>query len=168
MDRRQFVAVVGGAALTASVRSAEEQAKEPGKTVSPASGSATENAGARQNTWLPLDWWHVEHQDNVELRQGRPEWVPEATYEDPTFDYLGFWPCVWQDAASGQWRMLYFATGIPLTLMGAESDDGVHWHPMNRPDMNLTRLRRGPNLRRNTSVLQCQRHVPMSAQGAAT
>ena len=73
MDRRQFVAAVGGVALTASVSSAEEQAKEPGKKVSPASGSATENAGARQNTWLPLDWWHVEHQDNVELRQGRPE-----------------------------------------------------------------------------------------------
>jgi hypothetical protein len=44
MDRRQFVAAVGGAAWTASVRSAEEQAKEPGKTVSPASGSAPDRA----------------------------------------------------------------------------------------------------------------------------
>jgi len=122
MDRRQFVAAVGAAALTASLRSAEEQAKEPGKTVSPASRAATENAGARQNTWLPLDWWQVEHQDNVELRQGRPEWVPEATYEDPTFDYLGFWPFVWRDAASGQWRMLYFAIGI----QGTDKDKATH------------------------------------------
>jgi hypothetical protein len=145
MDRRQFVAAVGGAALTASVRSAEEQAKEPRKTVSPASGFSPENTGARENTWLPLDWWHVEHQDNVELRQGRPEWVPEATYEDPTFDYLGFWPCVWQDAASRQWRMLYFATGIPLTLMGAESDNGIHWRPMNRPDIKVAGEKYAPN-----------------------
>ena len=32
---------------------------------------------------------------------------------------------------SGGRGMLYFGSGIPLTLMGAESDDGVHWQPMN-------------------------------------
>ena len=39
-------------------------------------------------TWLFWDWWHIEHQDNVALRQGRPRWVREATYEDPVFDYV--------------------------------------------------------------------------------
>jgi hypothetical protein len=24
------------------------------------------------STWLPLDFWHIEHQDNVELREGLP------------------------------------------------------------------------------------------------
>ena len=52
-------------------------------------------------TWLFWDTWHLEHQDNVELCQGRPEWIPEATYEDPGFDYLGCWPQVYRDGASG-------------------------------------------------------------------
>ena len=50
--------------------------------------------GNSGSTWLFLDWWHMEHQDNVVIRQGKPKWIPEATYEDPTFDYLGFWPHV--------------------------------------------------------------------------
>jgi hypothetical protein len=41
--------------------------------------------------------------------------------------------------------MLYFATGIPLTLMGAESDDGIHWRPMNRPDIKVTGEKYAPN-----------------------
>ena len=41
------------------------------------------------------NWWHIEHQDNARIAQGRPQWRPEATDEDPTFDYLGFWPRVW-------------------------------------------------------------------------
>jgi hypothetical protein len=98
-----------------------------------------------ESTWLPLDWWHIEHQDNVKLQQGQPEWVPEATYEDPNFDYLGFWPSVWQDTESRQWRMLYFATGLPLTLMGAESDDGIRWRPINRPDIKVIGEKYAPN-----------------------
>ena len=74
MDRRQFVAAVGGAALTASVRSEPGQADEPRKAENSAPGTVPENALDRESTWRPLDWWHVEHQDNVELRQGRPEW----------------------------------------------------------------------------------------------
>lgn len=86
-------------------------------------------------TWLFWDAWHLEHQDNVGLQQGRPEWIPGATYEDPNFDYLGCWPCVYRDAASGMWRMLYIVSGFPLSVMGAESEDGIHWRPMDRPDI---------------------------------
>ena len=86
-------------------------------------------------TWLFWDWWHIEHQDNVALRQGQPEPVQEATYEDPTLDYLGMWPRVWRDDESGRWRMIYAGSGFPMCVMGAESDDGVHWRPMDCPDV---------------------------------
>ena len=80
-------------------------------------------------TWLFWDQWHIEHQDNVQVCQSKPKWIPEATYQDPGFDYLGFWPKVWRDAVSGQWRMLYFGSGAPLTLLAAESSDGIDWKP---------------------------------------
>lgn len=55
------------------------------------------------------DWWHIEHQDHARIARGRPVWHSEATDEDPTFDYRGFWPRVRQDEAFGGWRMLYDA-----------------------------------------------------------
>jgi hypothetical protein len=85
--------------------------------------------------WLFWDWWHIEHQDNVQLCQGRPQWVPEATYEDPGFDYLACWPAIWRDEQSGLWRMVYPIAGFPLYLMGAESEDGVHWRAMDAPEV---------------------------------
>jgi hypothetical protein len=86
--------------------------------------------------WLFWDWFHVEHQDNATIRQGDPVWVPEATYEDPVFDYLGFWPRVFRDDQSGHWKMLYLGSGFPMTLLGAESEDGIAWKPMDRPDVD--------------------------------
>ena len=96
-------------------------------------------------TWLFWDTWHLEHQDNVELCQGRPEWIPEATYEDPGFDYLGCWPQVYRDEASGRWQMLYIISGFPLSVMGAESDDGICWQPMDRPDIQPPGGKLAPN-----------------------
>jgi len=96
-------------------------------------------------TLLFWNWWSIEHQDNARIVQGRPRWRPEATYEDPTFDYLGFWPRVWKDKDAGCWRMLYFGSGIPLTLMGAESADGIHWQPMDRPDIRPQGEKYAPN-----------------------
>ena len=61
--------------------------------------------------------------------------MPEATYEDPSMDYLACWPAVFRDEPSGKWQMLYPISGFPLNLMGAESEDGVHWKPMDRPDI---------------------------------
>jgi len=87
-------------------------------------------------TWLFWDLWHIEHQDNIELCQGQPEWQSEATYEDPGVDYLGFWPTVYRDESCNLWRMLYFGSGFPLTLMGAESEDGIHWRPLKRDDIH--------------------------------
>jgi len=33
------------------------------------------------------------------------------------------------------WRMLYIISGFPLSVMGAESEDGIHWRPLDRPDI---------------------------------
>ncbi len=91
------------------------------------------------------DWEKIEHQDNARIAQGRPEWQPEATYEDPTFDYLGSWPTVFRDDSAGCWRMLYIGSGLPLTVLGAESSDGVHWQPMDRPDIRPEGEKYAPN-----------------------
>lgn len=131
MRRRDFAKALGATALVSTgVGWRHVQADEPRNEA-----TAERSQRPRLKTWLFWDWWHIEHQDNAELCQGRAEWQPEGTYEDPTFDYLGCWPTVWQDAQSGGWRMLYCNTGFPLTLMGAESDDGVRWRPVNCPNV---------------------------------
>lgn len=86
--------------------------------------------------WHFWDWWHIEHQNNTELVQGRPKWVPEGTYEDPTLDYLASWPTVYRDESTDTWRMLYPMSGFPLSLMGAESDDGIHWAPIDAKNID--------------------------------
>ena len=85
--------------------------------------------------WLFWDWWHIEHQDNAQILQGKPTWEPDGTYEDPAFDYLGMWPTVYYDEKSGKWRMYYAASGFPIAIMGAESEDGIKWEPMNCPEI---------------------------------
>ena len=139
MDRRRFIKTVstaGTAVLLARQSSAAQQ---------PTVGAGAEHAAPRRKTWLFWDWWHIEHQDNVELCQGEAKWQAQGTYEDPTFDYLGCWPRVWQDEESRSWRMLYFGSGFPLTLFGAESDDGVAWRPMDRPDVKPPGEKYAPN-----------------------
>jgi hypothetical protein len=95
--------------------------------------------------WLFWDYWHIERQENAALCQGKPQWVPEATYEDPVFNYLGFWPKIWKDTESGLWRMLYIGSGIPMNLMIAESDDGIHWQPGEYPDIDPGGEKHAPN-----------------------
>jgi hypothetical protein len=139
MDRREFLKTVGVPAVASVCLSGRSLAEA--RPAEAASGKESKP----MKTWLFWDWWHVEHQDNVELCQGQPQWRPDGTYEDPTFDYLGFWPRVWQDERSGRWRMVYFGTGFPLTLLGAESDDGVRWRPMKRPDIKPPGRKYAPN-----------------------
>jgi hypothetical protein len=86
-------------------------------------------------TWLFFDHWHIEAQDNVALCQGQPKWCPEAAYEDPSFDHLEMWPTVYRDQSSGRWHLLYYASSFPLVLMGAESEDGIHWQPISRTEI---------------------------------
>ncbi len=140
MKRREFMKALGTPALASAWLAMPSRAEE-----SDAWPHGEPAADTAEKAWLFWDWWHIEHQDNVELCQGRAQFQPEGTYEDPTFDYLGMWPTVWHDAKAGQWRMLYCTSGLPMTLMGAESDDGVCWHPMNRPDIKPPGEKYAPN-----------------------
>lgn len=96
------------------------------------------------NTWLFFDWWHIEHQDNVELCQGTPKWVPEATYEDPYFDNLFAYTGVWKEE-SGRWLMVYPACHFPTYISAAESEDGIHWKPLNCPNIVPDGGKQAPN-----------------------
>jgi hypothetical protein len=94
-------------------------------------------------TWMFFDWWHFEGQSNMEIKQGEPELVPESAYADPTFDYLGCWPTIYQE--SGKWKMLYFISGLPMCLMAAESDDGINWKPSDCSDIDPGGEKYAPN-----------------------
>ena len=83
---------------------------------------------------LFFDLWKLDYWDNVELKQGEPEWQGEGTYTDPSFPDRGIvFPSVWKDKASGQWRMVYSVKWSPFTLMASESKDGVRWTPLPLP-----------------------------------
>lgn len=81
---------------------------------------------------LFLDLWKLDRWDNVELRQGNPEWIRECEYRDPSFPRSGVnFPSVWIDEKSGKWRLIHSTKWSPFTMMIAESDDGVTWEPLN-------------------------------------
>lgn len=89
-----------------------------------------------------LDYW-----DNVELKQGEPQWQPEASYTDP-FDEGkrgGNFPVVWKDAESGRWRMIYSVKWSPYTMMLADSEDGKHWSPLEVADVEPPGGKLAPN-----------------------
>jgi hypothetical protein len=96
---------------------------------------ATSPQTAGESTLLFLDSWFLEHQDNVELFQGRAHWHAEHDYEDPHIDNQFAWATVYRDESSGKWRMLYVGSVQPITLMVAESKDGLKWRPLHQPDI---------------------------------
>lgn len=90
-------------------------------------------APPQQKCWIFWDLWKLDSLHGATLRQGRPRWRPEHTHADPLLGSLSSWPAVHRDAESGRWRMYYGAAWRPLTLLAAESDDGLHWEPLARP-----------------------------------
>ena len=84
---------------------------------------------------LFFDLWKLDYWDNVELRQGTPEWVRECNYVDPSAkDRNVVFPFVWKNEGTGKWQAIYSIKWSPYTLMAAVSDDGVHWSPLTVPD----------------------------------
>ena len=80
---------------------------------------------------LFFDLWKLDSWENIELRQGEPTWIEDCDYHDPSFADSGiYFPSVWIDTATKQWRMVYSVKWSPLTLMAASSQDGVVWRPM--------------------------------------
>jgi hypothetical protein len=82
-------------------------------------------------TMLFLDDQPLDRMDNVARRVGRPQLIPESVYIDPDVNTHFGYPTVFQDEASGKWRMLYQGRnpGEPNPKLMAESDDGLRWAP---------------------------------------
>jgi len=95
--------------------------------------SAAASSSSEEKTWLFWDLWKLDMLQGAELRQGKPQLQPDASYEDPLLGSLSSWPAVIRSSDSGGWRMYYSAEWRPLTLLCAESEDGIRWRPMTRP-----------------------------------
>jgi hypothetical protein len=85
-----------------------------------------------------FDLWKLDAWDNVELRQGEPTWVRECEYRDPSVAGRGvYFPSVWIDEETGKWRLVYSVKWSPLTMMAAESEDGISWKPLPVEDADV-------------------------------
>lgn len=88
---------------------------------------------------LFFDLWKLDAWNNLELRQGEPEWVRECEYLDPVIPgERMYFPSVWKDEESGKFRMVYSIKWSPFTIMAAESGDGVSWEPLEIDDSAVT------------------------------
>ena len=100
-----------------------------------------EDPGRRgPKTMLFWDFWKLHHADNVELVPGRPQWVPEGTYVDPTTGSGGAGR-VYFDRVAGVWRRIS-AYGDFFIY---ESDDGIRWRPSRFPRAKPAGRKRGPH-----------------------
>jgi hypothetical protein len=133
MNRRRFLQTTGtvtAAGLTAAPALGRQRAAGSSR-ISSTNGSWFDPT----RTWHFFDLWHIDHLDQIRLRQGQAKWQPEATFLDHPIGNLAAWPTVYRDDTSGRWRMLYSAGWKPYQLMIAESDDGRNWHPLPQPDV---------------------------------
>ncbi|MDF2724217.1 MAG: hypothetical protein K0Q59_3892 [Paenibacillus sp.] len=86
------------------------------------------------STLLFLDDWMLSRRTNLVRRLGKPRWVPEGTL-DENMSSDGAWnrPTVFRVPETGKWRAIYSGVTyenderIPLGMMVADSDDGIHW-----------------------------------------
>ncbi len=131
MDRRTFLGT--GLVSVSSLLAAPKYARAKAAVSSPDS----------QQTLLFWDLWRLDRRSKLEHRQGEPEWREEATYVEPNIGALAAWPTVYQEG--NRWRMLYSAEWKPYSLMVADSDDGLHWHPSPQPGIKPVGEKRAPH-----------------------
>jgi hypothetical protein len=100
-------------------------------------GQSTNTDQFRENQKLIFfDLWKLDYWDNLELAQGEPKWVADISYTDPGDPPSGvYFPSVLPPKSDGKWLMLYSIRWSPFQLMVAESDDGLHWHPLEVNDI---------------------------------
>lgn len=120
MHRRTFLGSLSAAPFTMPTPAAAAPASQP----------------PGEKTWLFWDLWKLDTIIGAELRQGETRWRPQHTYEDPLLGSLSSWPSVSRDPVSGRWRMYYGAAWRPLTLLAAESSDGLNWRPVKREEFS--------------------------------
>ncbi len=137
MDRRQFIQSAGTVTAASLVTATSITNVKAQQNASPkiTSSSTTGSWFDPTRTWHFFDLWHLDHIDNLKLRQGQAQWRPEAIFVDPPIGNLSAWPTAYRDEATGKWRMLYSAGWKPYQMMIAESDDGVDWRPLAQPDI---------------------------------
>jgi hypothetical protein len=97
-------------------------------------------------TLLFFDDWNLERRENLSRHVGRPELVPEGTFEDPDHWVSSGYPTVFRHE-SGTWRCLYLGKPLEAPLeektkiipqrypLVAESEDGIRW---GTPDLTET------------------------------
>ncbi len=84
---------------------------------------------------LFFDLWKLDAWSQIELRLGSPRWEPAGNWIDPAAPSRGVhFPTIWRDESTGKWRLVHSLKWSPFTLMAAESDDGITWHPLPVPD----------------------------------
>lgn len=91
-------------------------------------------------TMLFWDYWKLHHMDNLELIQGVPELVPEATYVDPYTRSAGTGR-VFFDRAAGKWKKIWGMSDYYV----AESDDGIHWQPADHRSIQPSTAKKAPH-----------------------
>ena len=82
-------------------------------------------------TILFLDDQRLNRFENVRRRSGRPQPIEGSVYRDPHTNPLWGYPTVFQDEATGEWRMLYqgrICDGRIAAVL-ATSHDGLSWEP---------------------------------------
>jgi len=96
------------------------------------------NESAKKKRMLFFDLWKLDYWDNCLLKQGTPEYISEATYEDNAIKGKGAGkPNVFFDNHDKVWRMLYNIGWSPVRLMAAISTDGINWHPDPHPEIDI-------------------------------
>ena len=81
--------------------------------------------------------------ENLARHVGKPELVPEATFQDPYSDLSFAYPSVFPNEEAGGWRCLYQGImpgrsdekGGHLAALAIDSDDGISWRV---PDLSET------------------------------
>ena len=136
--RREFCSALGLTTVASLARAANPRliAAESAAAASEQPTSGTSATAPPKKKLLFFDLWKLDYWDNVELVQGTPEFVPEASYVDDTMPEKGAGkPSVFFDREAGVWRMLYNIAWSPVRLLTAISDDGVHWKPDPHPEI---------------------------------
>ena len=120
LNRREFLATGSGLVAAPALT---------GQALVPSGGTPSKSS---TTTLLFWDDYYLNRRENISRHLGRPELVPEATFEEPNFWVSSGYPTVFRHR-SGIWRMLYDGGSVvpeeqshrwPLV---AESDDGMHW-----------------------------------------
>lgn len=63
-----------------------------------------------RSVWLPLEWWHQEIHERVEVPRGKPERLVDVSYDPSKTDGYG----AWQGRITGSW-------GVRLTRVKRKS-----------------------------------------------